>query len=208
MRSLKRAATSANLNDPVLPAARRNFGARPAISVWQRRQEVPELVALGAEVLPVRLGRGNLDRDTLGDVQPVAFQADDLLGVVGQELQVLDPQVDQDLSPDAVIAEIGVESERDVGLDRVLALILQLVRAHLVEEPDPTPLLPHVHEDPRLSAWIRLRALSSWRPQSHRREWKTSPVRHSEWTRTSTGESPDTGPITSASGTRLSTVVS
>src|SRR5437016_4393102 len=148
MRSLKRAATIANLNDPVLPAARRNCGARPAISVWQRRQEVPELVALGAEVLPVRLGRGNFDRDTLGDVQPVAFEADDLLGVVGQELQVLDPQVDQDLSSDAVITQIGVESGRDVGLDRVLALILELVRAHLVEEPDPTPLLPHVHEDP------------------------------------------------------------
>ena len=41
-----------------------------------------------------------------------------------------------------------MESERDVGLDRVLALVLELVRAHLVEEPDPTPLLPHVHEDP------------------------------------------------------------
>src|SRR5437899_1663149 len=148
MRSLKRAATIANLNDPVLPEARRNFGARPAISVWQRRQEVPELVALGAEVLPVRLGRGNFDRDTLGDVQPVAFEADDLLGVVGQELQVLDPQVDQDLSSDAVITQIGVESERDVGRNPVLALILELVRAHLVEEPDPTALLPHVHEDP------------------------------------------------------------
>ena len=34
-----------------------------------------------------------------------------------------------------------------VGLDRVLALVLELVGAHLVEEPDPAPLLPHVDED-------------------------------------------------------------
>src|SRR5881397_1699603 len=61
---------------------------------------------------------------------------------------------------------------------------------------------------PRPSAWIRATALSSWRPQSHRREWKTSPVRHSECTRTSTGSSPDTETINRERGTRLSTVVS
>jgi len=51
-------------------------------------------------------------------------------------------------------------------------------------------------------------AFSSCGPQSHRREWKTSPIRHSEWTRTSTGSSLATCPITSATGTRASTVVS
>jgi hypothetical protein len=85
---------------------------------------VPELVALRAEVLPVRLGRRNLDRDALGDVQPVPLEADDLLRVVGQELEVLDAEVDEDLRADPVVAQVGVEAERDVGLDRVLALIL------------------------------------------------------------------------------------
>src|SRR6267142_1478344 len=98
MRSLKRAAMIANLRGPARRAVRRNFGARPAISVWQRRQQVPELVALGAEVFPVGLGRRNLDRHALGDVQTVTLEADDLLRVV-------------------------------------------------VQEPDPPPLLPHVHED-------------------------------------------------------------
>src|SRR5262245_23028787 len=146
MRSLKRAATIANLNGPVLPAARRYFGARPAISVRKGRKEVPELVALGTEVLPVRLGRRDLDRDALADVQPVALEADDLLRVVREELEILHAQVDQNLSADAVIAQIGVESEGRVGLDRVLALVLQLVGAHLVQQPDPAPFLPHVHE--------------------------------------------------------------
>src|SRR5882672_195270 len=124
MRSLKRAAMIANLRGPALRAVRRNFGARSAISVWQRRQQVPELVALGAEVFPVGLGRRNLDWHALGDVQTVALEADDLLRVVGQELQVLDPEVDQDLGADAVIAQVGVKAERGVGLDRVLAHIL------------------------------------------------------------------------------------
>src|SRR5438552_3233650 len=54
----------------------------------------------------------------------------------------------------------------------------------------------------------RARRCAGRSPQSHRREWKTSPIRHSEWTRTSTGASPATCPMTRASGTRLSTLVS
>ena len=73
---------------------------------------MPELVALGAEVLPVGLRRRDLDRDALGDVKTVALEADDLLRIVGQEPEVLDPEVDQDLGSDAVVAEIGVEAER------------------------------------------------------------------------------------------------
>ena len=41
-------------------------------------------------------------------------------------------------------------------------------------------------------------ACSSCSPQSQRSEWKTSPVRHSEWTRTSTFSAPSTSPLTSA----------
>src|SRR2546426_953207 len=129
-------------------AARRSFGARPAMSVWQRRQEVPELVTLRAEVLPVGLRRRDLDGYALGDVKTVSLEPDDLLRIVGQELQVLDPEVHENLSADAVVAKVGVEAQRGVGLDRVLALVLKLVGAHLVEQPDPAPLLPHVDEDP------------------------------------------------------------
>src|SRR2546426_2048676 len=148
MRSLKRAATIANLSDPGLRATRRSFGARPAISVWQRRQEVPELVALCAEVFPVGLRRWDLDGYALGDVKTVSLETDDLLRIVGQELQVLDPEIHEDLGADAVVAQVGMEAQRRVGFDRVLALVLKLVGAHLVEKPDPAPLLPHIDEDP------------------------------------------------------------
>src|SRR6266446_3297823 len=123
MRSLKRAATIANLSDPGLRATRRSFGARPAISVWQRRQEVPELVALCAEVFPVGLRRRDLDGYALGDVKTVSLETDDLLRIVGQELQVLDPEIHEDLGADAVVAQVGMEAQRRVGFDRVLALV-------------------------------------------------------------------------------------
>src|SRR2546428_780165 len=103
MRSLKRAATIANRSGPTLRAARRIFGARPAISVGKRRQQVPELVALGAEVLPVGLRRRNLDRDALGDVETIPLEADDLLRVVGQGLQILGPEGDDDLAHSAKV---------------------------------------------------------------------------------------------------------
>ena len=74
--------------------------------------------------------------------------------------------------------------------------------------PIPRPSWRMYTKTPRCSVWMIERAFSSCDPQSHRREWKTSPVRHSECTRTSTGASPATSPMTSASGTRLSTVVS
>src|SRR2546425_3984687 len=79
MRSLKRAATIANRRERPNGRARRTLGARPAISVRERRKEMPELVALRAQVLPVGVVGRDLDRHALGDVQAVALQPDDLL---------------------------------------------------------------------------------------------------------------------------------
>src|SRR2546426_455245 len=146
MRSLNRAATIANLRERPGRRTRRTLGARPAISVREGREEMPELVALRAQVFQIRVGRRDLDRHALGDVQAVALQPDDLLRVVGEEPEVLHAQVDENLGADPVVAQVGLEAEGLVGFDGVLALILKLVRAHLVHETDPPPLLAHVHE--------------------------------------------------------------
>ena len=45
---------------------------------------------------------------------------------------------------------------------------------------------------------MRARAACICSPQSQRWEWKTSPVRHSEWTRTRTGSPDATSPSVSA----------
>src|SRR5437867_3388929 len=147
MRSLKRAATIANRRERPNGRARRTLGARPAISVRERRKEMPELVALRAQVLPVGFVGRDLDRHALGDVQAVALQPDDVLRVVGEQPEVLHAQIHEDLGADPVVAQIGLEAERCIGLDRVLPLVLELVGAHLVEQPDALPFLAHVNEN-------------------------------------------------------------
>src|SRR6266545_1355502 len=62
----------------------------------------------------------------------------------------------------------------------------------------PRPSCDMYSRTPRSSIPMRMSACSSCSPQSQRREWKTSPVRHSEWTRTSTFGWPSTSPLTSA----------
>ena len=108
---------------------------------------MPELVALGAQVLSIGVIGRDLDGHALGDVETVALQPDDLLRVVGEQPEIFHAQVHEDLGADPVVAKVGLETERRVGLNRVLAQILKFVGAHLVEEPDAPPLLAHVNED-------------------------------------------------------------
>src|SRR5262249_26048683 len=119
-------------------------GAGPAMLVRERREEVAELVALGAEVLPVLFVGWDLDGHALDEVQPVPLEPYDLLRVVGEETELPNAKIDEDLGADAVVAKIGLEPEALDGFHGVLSLILQLVRAQLVVQPDAAPLLSPV----------------------------------------------------------------
>src|SRR5205823_1973153 len=145
--SMKRAATMAKRAPGRDRAGRRGDGARPAMSVRQRREEVAELVALGAEVLAVLGVRGNLDRYALDDGEAVPFHPRALGRIVGEQAQVLEAEVDQDLRAYAVVAQIGFEPQRRVRLDGVHAEVLQPVRADLVVQSDPASFLPKIDED-------------------------------------------------------------
>src|SRR6185436_8897782 len=57
-------------------------------------------------------------------------------------------QVLQNLNANAVVALIRFEAEPLVCLDRVEPLVLKLVRANLVGEPDSAPLLVQVQQHP------------------------------------------------------------
>jgi hypothetical protein len=48
----------------------------------------------------------------------------------------------------AVVAEVGLEAQFDVGLDRIETLVLERVSLGLVAEPDASPLLAEVQDDP------------------------------------------------------------
>src|SRR5215213_2119985 len=69
-------------------------------------ERVPEALALGAQVLLV-VGIGNrLDRDLVADREAVALEAVDLLRVVGEDPDTGEPQVDQNLGADPVVAQV------------------------------------------------------------------------------------------------------
>ena len=93
----------------------------------------------------MRVGRV-LDRDLVGHAQAVALEADDLLRVVRQQADLAEPEVDEDLGADAVVAQVGRQAELQVRVDGVEALLLELVGAQLVEQADPAALLREVEE--------------------------------------------------------------
>ena len=110
-------------------------------------QRVAHLVALGPQVgLVVGVGCG-FDRHLLADREAVALEPDDLLRVVGEDADAGQAEVAEDLGADPVVAQVGGQAELEVGLDRVRALLLQLVGLELVEQADPATLLREVEQD-------------------------------------------------------------
>src|SRR4030095_10286836 len=63
---------------PGTPVRGRGVGARPAISVGERREEMTHLLALGGEVAAIGLRGRDLERHPLDHPQAVALDADDL----------------------------------------------------------------------------------------------------------------------------------
>ena len=87
---------------------------------------------------------------TIGTRSPkrnaIAFEADHLARIVGDRPDRLEAEVEQDLRADAVLAQVGLEPELLVGLDRVGALVLQLVRLELVEQTDAAAFLIEIDD--------------------------------------------------------------
>ena len=69
-----------------------------------------------------------------------------LLRVVREDADRRQPEVGEDLDADPVLARVGGEAELEVRLDRVEALLLQLVGLQLVQQADAAALLRHVEE--------------------------------------------------------------
>ena len=109
-------------------------------------QRVAHALGLRAQVgLVVLVGRV-LDRDLRADRQAVALEALDLLRVVGEDADRAEPEVDEDLGADAVVAQVRRQAEALVGLDRVEAVLLQAVGAQLVQQADAAALLGEVEQ--------------------------------------------------------------
>src|SRR5882724_4133556 len=97
---------------------------------------MPQLVSLRLEVaLVVRVG-GDAYRNPLDYLETETLEAVDLLGVVGEQADLADAEVIEDLAPDAVIPLVRGMSQRLIGLYRVESAVLQVVGVQLVEQAD------------------------------------------------------------------------
>src|SRR5207248_11175191 len=95
-------------------------------------EDVAELLLLRLKVLSRLVGWRDLERHALDDGQAEAFDGDVLGGVVRHQADLADAEVAKDLRAGAVVADVGGEAELLVRLDRVVSLLLQLVRLQLV----------------------------------------------------------------------------
>ena len=160
---------------------------------------MPELVLLDGEVASIfRVGR-DLDRDLLDHLETEGFDTGDLARVVRQDPDRREPEVGQDLRADPVLARVRREA-RAAGSPRRCRARSPGARRPSACSAGRSRGLPGPCRAGRRAPRPRsaCSASSSCSPQSQRSEWKTSPVRHSEWTRTSTSGWPSTFPWTSA----------
>src|SRR5262249_40356797 len=74
-------------------------------------QKMLEFFFRGADVFAISLVGRNLDRHALDDAQPVAIQTDDLFRIVGEESNLPDAQINQNLRADAVMTQIRAETK-------------------------------------------------------------------------------------------------
>jgi len=77
----------------------------------------------------------------------VVLDTGQLARVVSEHAHGLDAQITQNLDTESVLALVGAEAEPLVGFDRIVALILQGVRADLVREADAAPFLIEIQND-------------------------------------------------------------
>ena len=91
------------------------------------------LVLLCSEIEFVVFSRFDYNRDALDDLHAEIAETVNLLRIVSQQAERLCAEVAQDLRADVVFAQVLVEAESEVSLDRVHALILKSVCAELVD---------------------------------------------------------------------------
>ena len=165
----------------------------------QVRQVVAEEVALRGEVPDVVLVDRLEQRHPPGQVTPCSVRPSTLSELLVSNRTDATPRWRRTRAD-------APKSRRSTGRPRAVAestveplLVLQDVRADLRDETDPAPLVPtQVHQTPQPSSTIASSADRSCAPHSHRRAPNTSPVRHSECTRTSTSSRPRGSPRTRA----------
>ena len=86
----------------------------------------------------------NHDRDIFNDGQSIAFQADTLDWVIGDETKFADSHFPKNLCANAIFAFVGSEAEMDVSIYCIVAFFLEFVGFHFVHQADAATFLVEV----------------------------------------------------------------
>src|SRR5688572_2912316 len=102
---------------------------------------MPHSCALGFQIAhqaPMELDR---QRDPSDQLQSPVLNGVNFFGVVRNEAYTPQPKIAQDLGALFVQAQIDVETQTLVCLDRVGSRVLQSVGTYLIDDADPAPFL-------------------------------------------------------------------
>jgi hypothetical protein len=88
-----------------------------------------------------------LEWHSVGDFNARACQTVELGWIVGEQHNPRAIQYPQHMCGDPVIALIVIEAERDVGVEGIEAVVLQLICPHLVGETKPAAFLGQTEND-------------------------------------------------------------
>ena len=102
-------------------------------------------VFLRAEIFLVVFVWCDFDRDVFHYFQSVALESYSLDWVIGEQTDLTDAKVSQDLCSYSVVPQVGLESEMDVGIDGVKSFFLEFVGCYLVHQTDSTSFLTEIY---------------------------------------------------------------
>ena len=109
-------------------------------------EDVAEAVFFGAEVIDVVRRGGYLEGDLLDDFDAIDLEPAGFFGVVGEDFDLLEAEVAEDLSADAVIAFVGGKTKLDIRVNCIEALFLKLIGVEFIFEADTSTFLAEVNK--------------------------------------------------------------
>src|ERR1700683_2207354 len=103
-----------------LPIKTTEARRRPANSCYQFyvREEMPAFFLLGAQIPDIAGMRLDVERHPR-DRNAIAPEALNLVRIVGEQAHLADAEVADDLRADAVVAQVLLETQLQIGLDRI-----------------------------------------------------------------------------------------
>src|ERR1700684_3439179 len=96
---------------------------------------MPEFFLLGAQIPDIAGMRLDFERHPR-DRNAIAPEALNLVRIVGEQAHLADAEVADDLRADAVVAQVLLETQLQIGLDRIETGVLQRIGADFIAEPD------------------------------------------------------------------------